>query len=253
MNLAMKKILVTGANGFVGKRLVVDLSSQGYEVYALCRIKGAKIFADDMPNLQYVWGDLRNPDTLDKIPKDIEAAYYLVHSMSDIVGNLIDTEMQIVEQFLKGLKDSRIKQIIYLGGIINDEKRLSPHLKSRLQVEEALKKSGIPYTVLRASIIIGAGSASFEIIRDLCEKLPIMIAPKWIDSLCQPIAIGDVLFYLSSVLLNQKCMNKIFDIGGPEVFSFKDLMLKYSGFRNLKRWIINVPVLTPQCDSMGGC
>lgn len=245
----MKKIFITGANGFVGKRLVVELLNQGHEIYALCRIKGAKIFVEDMPNLHYVWGDLRNSDTLKKIPKDIEAVYYLVHSMSDIVGNLIDTEMQIVQQFLKGLKGSRVKQIIYLGGIINDEKRLSPHLKSRLLVEEALKKSGIPYTVLRASIIIGAGSASFEIIRDLCEKLPVMIAPKWINSLCQPIAIGDVLFYLSAVLLNEKCMNKTFDIGGPEVFTFKDVMLKYSEFRNLKRWIINIPVLTPRLSS----
>lgn len=245
----MKKILVTGANGFIGKRLVVDLLNQGHEIYALCRIKGAKIFAEEKPNLHYIWGDLRNSDTLEKIPKDVDAAYYLVHSMSDIVGNLIDAELQIAEQFLKALKGSSVKQIIYLGGIINDEERLSPHLKSRLLVEEALKKSGIPYTVLRASIIIGAGSASFEIIRDLCEKIPIMIAPKWVNSLCQPIAIGDVLFYLSAVLLNEKCMNKTFDIGGPEVLSFKDVMLKYSEFRNLKRWIINVPVLTPRMSS----
>lgn len=244
----MKKILITGANGFVGKRLVADLLNQGYEIYALCRIKGAKLFEKEMPNLHYIWGDLRNTDTL-KIPKDIEAAYYLVHSMSDIVGNLVETELLIAERFLNGLKDSNIKQIIYLGGIINDEKKLSPHLQSRLLVEEALKKSGFPYTVLRASIIIGAGSASFEIIRDLCEKLPIMIAPRWINSLCQPIAIGDVLFYLSAVLLNQKCMNQTFDIGGPEVFTFKDLMLNYSAFRNLKRCVINVPVLTPRLSS----
>ena len=245
----MKKVLITGANGFVGKRLVADLLSQGHEIYALCRIKGAKIFTEEMPNLHYIWGDLRNSDTLKKIPKNIEAAYYLVHSMSDIISNLIDTEMQAVKGFVEALKDSSIKQIIYLGGIINDEKRLSPHLKSRLKVEEALKESGISYTVLRASIIIGSGSASFEIIRDLCEKLPVMIAPKWINSLCQPIAIRDVLFYLSAVLLNEKCMNKTFDIGGPEIFSFKDLMLKYSEFRNLKRWIINVPVLTPRLSS----
>jgi uncharacterized protein YbjT (DUF2867 family) len=246
---SMKKVLITGANGFVGKRLVVDLLNQEYEIYALCRIKDTKIFAEDMPNLHYIWGDLRNADTIKKIPKDIEVGYYLVHSMSDIVANLADTEMKIVENFLKSLKDSSIKQIIYLGGIINDEIRLSPHLKSRLQVEKALKKSGIPYTVLRASIIIGAGSASFEIIRDLCEKLPIMIAPRWINSLCQPIAIADVLFYLSAVFLNEKCMNKTFDIGGPEAFSFKNVMLKYSRFRNLKRWIINIPVLTPRLSS----
>lgn len=245
----MTKILITGSNGFVGKRLIIDLLSQGHQIYALCRIKGAKVFAEDKPNLHYIWGDLRNSETLKQIPDDIQAAYYLVHSMSEIVGNLIDTEMEVVEQFLKGVKNSQIKQIIYLGGIINDEKKLSPHLKSRLLVENALKQSGIPYTVLRASIIIGAGSASFEIIRDLCEKLPIMIAPKWVNSLCQPIAIGDVLFYLSSVLLNQKCMNKTFDIGGPEAITFKEVMLRYAKFRNLKRWIINVPVLTPRLSS----
>jgi len=245
----MTKILITGANGFVGKRLILYLLNQGHQIYALCRIKGAKVFAEDRPNLHYIWGDLRNPETIKSVPKDIEAAYYLVHSMSEIVGNLVDTEIEVVEQFLKGIKNSHIKQIIYLGGIINDEKKLSPHLKSRLLVEKALKQSGIPCTVLRASIIIGAGSASFEIIRDLCEKLPIMIAPKWVNSLCQPIAIGDVLFYLSSVLLNQKCLNKTFDIGGPEVFSFKELLLKYAKFRNLKRWIINVPVLTPHLSS----
>jgi uncharacterized protein YbjT (DUF2867 family) len=245
----MTKILITGANGFVGKRLILYLLNQDHQIYALCRIKGAKVFAEDRPNLHYIWGDLRNPETIKGVPKDIEAAYYLVHSMSEIVGNLVDTEIEVVEQFLKGVKNSHIKQIIYLGGIINDEKRLSPHLKSRLLVEKTLKQSGIPCTVLRASIIIGAGSASFEIIRDLCEKLPIMIAPKWVNSLCQPIAISDVLFYLSSVILNQKCLNKTFDIGGPEVFSFKELLLRYAKFRNLKRWIINVPVLTPHLSS----
>lgn len=245
----MTKILITGANGFVGKRLIVDLLNQGHQIYALCRIKGAKVFAEDRPNLHYIWGDLRNPETLKIFPKDIEAAYYLVHSMSEIVGNLVDTEIEVVKHFLNGVKNSPIKQIIYLGGIINDEKRLSSHLKSRLLVETTLKQSGIPYTILRASIIIGAGSASFEIIRDLCEKLPIMIAPKWVNSLCQPIAIGDVLFYLSSVLLNEKCINKTFDIGGPEAFTFKEVMLRYSKFRNLKRWIINIPVLTPRLSS----
>lgn len=245
----MTKILITGANGFVGKRLIVDLLNQGHQIYALCRIKGTKVFSEDRPNLRYLWGDLRNPETLKDFPNDIEAAYYLVHSMSEIVGNLVDAEMEVVGQFLKAIKNTQVKQIVYLGGIINDEKMLSPHLKSRLLVEKALKESGIPYTVLRASIIIGAGSASFEIIRDLCEKLPIMIAPKWINTLCQPIAIGDVLFYLSSVLLNQKCMNKTFDIGGPEAFTFKEMMLRYAKFRNLKRWIINVPVLTPRLSS----
>lgn len=245
----MTKIFVTGASGFVGKRLIVELLSRGHQVYALCRIKGTQVFPEDKPNLHYIWGDLRNPETLKTIPMDIEAAYYLVHSMSEIVGNLVNTEIEVVEQFLKGVKKTHIKQIIYLGGIINDERKLSPHLNSRLLVEKKLKQSGIPCTVLRASVIIGSGSASFEIIRDLCEKLPIMIAPKWVNSLCQPIAIRDVLFYLSSVLLNQKCLDKTFDIGGPDVFSFKELLLRYAKFRHLKRLIINVPILTPRLSS----
>lgn len=245
----MTKIFITGANGFIGNRLILCLLSQGHQIYALCRIKGVKVFSEDKPNLHYIWGDLRNPETLKNIPEDIDAAYYLVHSMSEIVSNLIETETEVVEQFIKGVKNTRIKQIIYLGGIINDEKKLSPHLKSRLLVEQALKRSGIPTTVLRASVIIGEGSASFEIIRDLCEKLPLMIAPKWVNTQCQPISINDVLFYLSSVLQNQDCLNKTFDIGGPEIFTFKELMQGYAKFRNLKRWIIDVPVLTPRLSS----
>jgi len=245
----MSKILVTGATGFIGKRLILSLLSLGHEVYALCRIKGTKVFSDENPNLFYVCGDLKNPETLKNIPDDLDAAYYLVHSMSDIVGDLAETENKIVKEFISGVKKTKIKQIIYLGGIINDEKTLSPHLKSRLLVEESLRKSLIPLTVLRASIIIGAGSASFEIIRDLCEKLPLMIAPKWVKSKCQPIAIPDVLFYLSEVLLKDQYYNKIFDIGGPEVLTFKELMIRYSEFRNLKTWIIEVPFLTPRLSS----
>jgi uncharacterized protein YbjT (DUF2867 family) len=245
----MAKVLVTGASGFVGKRLILYLLNQGHQIYALSRIKGTKIFAQDKVNLFYIWGDLRNSETLRSIPENIDAAYYLVHSMSEIVDNLVSTEIKVAEQFIEGVKRTTIKQIIYLGGIINNEHHLSSHLKSRLRVEETLRKSSIPLTVLRASIIIGAGSASFEIIRDLCEKLPIMIAPKWVNTPCQPIAIGDVLFYLSEVLLNEKCYHKTFDIGGPEILTFKELMLEYSKFRNLKRWIIDVPVLTPRLSS----
>ena len=117
----MTKIFVTGANGFVGKRLIVDLLRQGYEIYALCRIKGVKIFAEDIQNLHYIWGDLRNSDTLKKIPKDIEAAYYLIHSMCEVVENLIDTETQIVKQFLTRLQGTQHKEIIYIGEVIYDD------------------------------------------------------------------------------------------------------------------------------------
>lgn len=245
----MAKVFITGASGFVGKRLILSLLQQGHEIYALCRIKGTKLFSEEYPKLHYIWGDLRNPEIIKSIPEDIEAAYYLVHSMSEVVTNLTDTETHVVKEFLKDIKHTKTKQIIYLGGIINDEHQLSSHLKSRLQVEKTLKESEIPVTILRASIIIGAGSASFEIIRDLCEKLPIMIAPRWVHTPSQPIAIADVLFYLSHVLLNPKCFDKTFDIGGPEILTFKQLMLEYSKFRNLKTYIIDVPLLTPRLSS----
>lgn len=245
----MTKVFIAGANGFVGKRLIRSLLNQGHEVYALCRVKGIKIFPEDIQQLHYVWGDIRNPETFKAIPEDVEAAYYLVHSMSDNVQDLVKTEQEVAECFISGIKHTQVKQIIYLAGIINDEKNMSPHLKSRFLVEQSLRKSGIPTTVLRASIIIGEGSASFEIIRDLCEKLCVMIAPRWVHSRCQPIAISDILFYLSAVLLNRQCFDKTFDIGGPDVLTFKELMLEYSKFRGLRRWIIDVPVLTPRLSS----
>lgn len=246
----MAKILVTGATGFIGKRLIYSLLEQGHEVYALCRIEGTKVFLEEQPNLYYLWGDLRNLSTFQNVPQDIDAAYYLVHSLSEIVSDLEKVEVEIAENFVTAIDKTEAKQIIYLGGIINDETTLSTHLKSRLEVERALQKSTKSVTILRASIIIGAGSASFEIIRDLCEKLPFMIAPKWIDSPCQPIAIQDVLFYLIASLLNEYCYNKIFDIGGSDVFTFKQLLLEYASFRNLKRSIVSVPVLTPRLSSL---
>ncbi len=240
----MAKILVTGASGFIGKRLVALLLNEGHEVYALLRIKGTSLYPEKRERLQLIFGDLQNAQSL---PADIDAAYYLMHSMSDI-GNFATHEKQVAENFVSALKATRVQQIIYLSGIVGQEK-LSRHLHSRLTVEEILKSSGIPFTILRSSIIVGAGSASFEIIRDLVEKLPVMIAPRWVKSLCQPIAVADVLFYLSSVLLNDRCLNRVFDIGGPEVLSFKELLLRYAEVRGLKRWIFTVPVLTPRLSS----
>lgn len=249
----MAKVLVTGATGFVGKRLVFYLLEQGHEVYALCRTPGTKLFpedrADSNPHFHYLWGDLQKPETLQAFPYDLDAAYYLVHSMAEIVTDLTNTELAVAQNFVEALEKTQAKQIIYLSGIVNDEKKLSPHLRSRLLVEEILRNSKVPTTILRASIIIGSGSASFEIIRDLCEKLPFMIAPKWLSSPCQPIAIQDVLFYLSQVLLNGQCENKIFDIGGSEVLTFKQLLLEYSAFRGLRRYVLDVPVLTPRLSS----
>lgn len=244
----MAKILVTGATGFIGKRLVASLLQQGHEVVALVRIRGTSLFPKPMERLKIIFGDLQNREALANLPPDIDAAYYLLHSMSDIMGNFVELERQVAENFLKCLEATHVRQIIYLSGIIPEE-RLSRHLRSRLMVEEILKSSKIPFTILRASIVVGEGSASFEIIRDLVEKLPVMVAPRWVKSLCQPIAIRDVLFYLEGVLLHPGCLNHVFDIGGPDILSFQDLLLQYAQVRELRRWIITVPVLTPRLSS----
>jgi uncharacterized protein YbjT (DUF2867 family) len=245
----MAKILVTGSTGFIGRRIIYHLLELGHEVYALCRIKGLLLKTISHSRLHILYGDLKDPPNMDPIPKDIEAAYYLVHSMGNLVQNLLEEEEMVAQNFLSILEKTECEQIIYLGGIVEDEAHLSPHLRSRLAVEKLLANSKISATILRASIIIGSGSASFEIIRDLVEKLPIMIAPKWVKSYCQPIAIRDVLFYLNGVLLNQACFDHTYEIGGPEVLSFKEVLLRYASYRKLKRFIFNVPCLTPKLSS----
>lgn len=245
----MAKILVTGATGFIGKRLIYKLLGQGHEIYALVRIRGAKNAIPPNPRLHTLFGDLRDPSQMDSFPPDIDAAYFLVHSMGDVVENLLTCEQALCRHFVAALEKTACQQIIYLGGIVENEYELSPHLTSRLAVEKVLGEGKIPLTILRASIIIGSGSASFEIIRDLVEKLPFMVAPKWVKNYCQPIAIRDVLFYLSGVLLKSNCFNQNFDIGGPEPLKFKQVLLRYARFRKLRRLILDVPVLTPRLSS----
>lgn len=245
----MAKIFVTGATGFIGKRLIAALLTEGHEIWALVRMQGIALYPEENPRLHILAGDLAKNTAIPKLPLDLDAAYYLVHSMTASMGDLEEQERQVAQNFVTWVKPTSIQQIIYLGGIIGDEKHLSPHLKSRLRVEEVLTNSGIPLTVLRASIIIGSGSASFEIIRDLVEKLPVMVAPRWIESRCQPIAVRDVLFYLQGVLLDKESFGKMFEIGGPEVITFKEALLRFAKVRGLHRRIITVPVLTPRLSS----
>jgi len=244
------RILLTGANGYIGTRLLPVLLEQGHDV--VCMVRDKRRFAEESDfgnKVKIITGDLLQPESLNNIPEDIDAAYYLVHSMSSSGDKFSEQEFESAMHFVKAIQKTKCRQLIYLTGIVNDED-LSKHLTSRLAVEKELKKSGIAYTILRAAIIIGSGSASFEIIRDLTEKLPIMVAPKWVNTLCQPIAIRDVLGYLNGILMNEKAFNQTFDIGGPDVLTYKQMMLQYAASRNLKRWIITVPVLTPKLSSL---
>lgn len=243
------RILLTGANGYIGRRLLPVLVQNGHHVVCLVRNRHRMELEESLkPHVSFFEADLLKKETLKNFPEEIDAAYYLVHSMGGSYKDFHTMEMEAAENFVQAIGKSQTKQIIYLSGIAND-KNLSKHLKSRQEVEEVLKASSIATTVLRAAIIIGSGGASFEIIRDLVEKLPVMVAPKWLRTRSQPIAIHNVMQYLSGVLLHPKAMNQTFDIGGPDILTYKEMLLQFAEVRGFKRYIITVPVLTPRLSS----
>jgi uncharacterized protein YbjT (DUF2867 family) len=242
------RVLITGANGYIGRRLVMMLQSRGHDLICLVR-DSRRLQLPDTSGLQILEGDLLKPEKFPALPQNIDVAFYLVHSMGASFKHFQSLEEKAAHTFLTALQKTRVKQIIYLGGIANDD-TLSRHLISRCKVEEILAGADIPVTVLRAAIIIGSGGASFEITRDLVEKLPVMVAPRWIDTLCQPIAIRNVLEYLEKCMLNEACYHQTYDIGGPEVLSYKEMLLRFAKLRGLKRWIIRVPVLSPGLSSL---
>lgn len=242
------KIFLTGATGYIAQRLLPVLLDGGHEVICLCR--DASRFDKSPYNhdtrLQVMEGDLQDLSSF-SIPADIDVAYYLVHSMS-AAGDFEPVEALTAANFVKAVDLTGARQIIYLGGIVND-KVLSPHLASRKKVEQILSLSKVPLTTLRAGIIVGSGSASFEIIRDLAEKLPVMIAPKWLHTRCQPIAIRNVIEFLYRVLLQEFTYNRHFDIYGPDILSYREMLLQFAAVRGLRRFIFTVPVMTPRLSS----
>ena len=213
------KIFLTGGTGYIGKRLLIQLLEEGHTV--VCSVRDRKrfstrLFQNHLHQIEIVENDFLDDTTLQNIPKDIDYAYYLIHSMSSDDGDFEEKEKISAENFKYALEGTSVKQVIFLTGIINEEK-LSKHLQSRKNVEEALKSEKYALTSLRAGIIVGSGSASFEIIRDLAEKLPVMIAPKWLKTKCQPIAIRNVIQFLVGVLGKDLTYNKDYDIGGTGI------------------------------------
>lgn len=245
----MKKFLVAGANGYIGSRLINRLLEDGHSVIALVRSKERYKAPEHHEKLDVIECDLLDKTTLSAIPKDIDCAYYLVHSMSDKESRFFDLERKSAENFLGMIEQTDSKMIIYLSGL-SVGKYKSHHMKSRNRVAFLLSKGKIPVVTFKAGIVIGSGSASFELMRDLVEKLPIMIAPKWVVSRCQPIAIADVLHYLENMHKVDVKENMTLEIGGPNVLTYKDMLLQFAEVRKLKRWIIQVPVLTPKLSSL---
>ncbi|QIL77564.1 SDR family oxidoreductase [Hymenobacter sp. HDW8] len=245
------KILLTGANGYIGQRLLPLLVEAGHSV--VCLVRDARRFTPPerlRTQITVAQGDLLQPTSLQELPLDIDVAYYLVHSMSGGDQDFVLAERQSAEHFTQYINRTSARQVIYLSGIAND-RGLSAHLRSRRAVEKVLQKAEkAALTVLRASIIIGSGSASFEIIRDLVEKLPVMITPRWLNSRCQPIGVRDVMFYLTAVLDNPACLGQSFDIGGPDVLTYKQMLLGLAEVRGYRRYIMTVPVLTPRLSSL---
>jgi uncharacterized protein YbjT (DUF2867 family) len=243
------KILLTGATGYIAQRLLPALLELGHEIVCSLRDKNRfNLSAFASAKLSVIEVDFLNKETLQNIPEDIDAAYYLVHSMSVTTGDFSSMESEAARNFAERIEQTKAQQIIYLSGIVN-EKQLSKHLRSRKNVEDILFKCKVPLTTLRAGIIVGSGSASFEIIRDLVEKLPVMIAPRWLNTDCQPIGIRNVIEFLSRVLFREDTYQQSFDIGGPDILSYKQMLLQFAEVRKLKRKIFVVPVMTPKLSS----
>lgn len=245
-------ILLTGANGYIGLRLLPSLLEAGHRVFGLVRDRARfpsgefKKFLDD-GRLVLLEGDMLDPSGLPGPPPQIDAAYYLLHSMGAGHG-FEEREAACARNLVAWLARTDCRRILYLGGLVPPGP-LSHHLRSREEVNAILRSSRIPVTTLRASIIVGSGSASFEIIRDLVEKLPFMITPRWTRTRCQPIAIRNVITYLTRCLNTPETIGGEFDIGGPGIHSYQDLLLQYAETRGLRRFVIAVPLLTPRLSA----
>jgi uncharacterized protein YbjT (DUF2867 family) len=241
-------ILVTGATGFIGSRLLDLLTKKGYTVKTISRKS-----LPDKKSVKFVRADLFNEEELRTAMEGVEIAYYLVHSMegeSKQWREFASRERVQAQNFLLAASSAKVKRIIYLGGLVNEKSlELSPHMRSRKEVGEILASGDIPVTELRASLIIGAGGGSYAMLRYLVERLRVMVCPRWVKSLAQPIAVDDVIEYLAGCMEHQETSGRIFDIGGPENLTYEQLMRVYAAYLNKNLFVIQIPFLTTRLSS----
>jgi uncharacterized protein YbjT (DUF2867 family) len=242
-------VLVTGSTGYIGARLVPRLLEAGYRVRVLVRDPGRLSGRPWAEQVEIFTGDVLKPETLPAALAGVSAAYYLIHSMTGH-ADFHDRDIVAARNFSEAARQAGVSQIIYLSGLGEEsDATLSEHLSSRHATGEALRESGVPVTELRAAVIVGSGSLSFEMIRNLTERLPAMIVPKWTATRVQPIGIREVLSYLIAALETPACAGKIIEIGGADVLTYAEMMTQYAEERGLRRWLIHVPVLTPRLSS----
>jgi uncharacterized protein YbjT (DUF2867 family) len=245
-------VLVTGATGYIGGRLVPRLLEKGVHVRVAVRTPSklrGRSWAKDK-RLEVVQADVFDLESLQKAAQGCRAAYYLVHSMNPQAKDFAQADRIAAGNMAKAAADAALAQIIYLSGLGDENSDLSPHLRSRAEVARVLREGPVPVTVLRAAMIIGSGSASFEILRYLVDRLPVMITPRWVDTPCQPIAVRNVLNYLVGCLEIPGASGETFDIGQPEIVTYRRLMEIYAEEAGLhRRWVVPVPVLTPRLSS----
>ena len=243
------RILVTGATGYVGGRLVPRLLAAGHQVRVLARDPARLAGRPWERRVELVRGDVLDPATLGPALQGVEAAYCLIHSMDERPG-FHERDLAAARTFGGAARAAGVARIIYLGGLGDDDASdLSPHLRSRHQTGRALAEAGVPVTELRAAVVVGSGSLSFEIVRHLVERLPVMVAPRWVYRRIQPIAIGDVLAYPVAALAVLESAGRVIEIGGADVLTYRDMMLGYARRRGLRRLLVPVPLLSPRLSS----
>ncbi|WP_367133936.1 SDR family oxidoreductase [Saccharothrix sp. HUAS TT1] len=240
--------LVTGATGYLGGRLVPRLVAAGHRVRCLVRDPGKLRDVPWVDRVEVVRGDVLDPATLGAAMRDVDVVHYLVHSLGD--PDFTDADRRAAENTARAAEDAGVQRIVYLGGLHPPGVPLSPHLASRKEVGDVFLRGSVPAVVLQAAVIIGSGSASFEMLRYLTERLPVMVAPRWVRNRVQPIAVRDVLRYLVDAVRLPPDVNRAFDIGGPDVLTYLEMMLRYARVAGLRpRRVLPVPLLTPHLSA----